>query len=88
MVAGMNGATETRATVLRKVSERAELKVREFNAAFVAMEYFGYLRRDPDNAGYNQWLNKLKSFNGDFIASEMVKAFISSFEYRQRFGPE
>jgi hypothetical protein len=87
LVAGLNGATETRATVLRKVSEAAELKVREFNAAFVTMEYFGYLRRDPDTAGFNFWLNKLNSFNGDFVASEMVKAFISSFEYRQRFGP-
>jgi uncharacterized protein (TIGR03118 family) len=87
LVAGLNGATETRATVLRKVSEAAELKVREFNAAFVTMEYFGYLRRDADTAGFNFWLNKLNSFNGDFIASEMVKAFISSIEYRQRFGP-
>ncbi len=30
--------------------------MREFNAAFVAMEYFGYLRRDPDTAGFNFWL--------------------------------
>ena len=87
LVAGLNAATETRATVLRKVSEAAELKVREFNAAFVTMEYFGYLRRDPDTAGFNFWLGKLNSFNGDFVASEMVKAFISSAEYRQRFGP-
>ena len=87
LVAGLNGATETRATVLRKVSEAAELKVREFNRAFVTMEYFGYLRRDPDTSGFNFWLNKLNSFNGDFVASEMVKAFISSLEYRQRFGP-
>jgi uncharacterized protein (TIGR03118 family) len=89
LVAGLNGATETRATVLRKVSEYAFLKQREFNAAFVTMEYFGYLRRDTrdDPDGFNFWLNKLRSFNGDFVASEMVKAFISSIEYRQRFGP-
>ncbi|HEX8489429.1 MAG TPA: CHRD domain-containing protein, partial [Chthoniobacterales bacterium] len=87
LVAGLNGGTETRATVLRKVSEQAELKLREFNRAFVAMEYFGYLRRDADTAGYNFWLNKLNAANGDFVASEMVKAFISSLEYRQRFGP-
>ncbi len=43
LVAGLNGATETRATVLRKVAESEELKTREFNAAFVTMEYFGYL---------------------------------------------
>ena len=80
-------ATETRATVLRKVSEYAFLKQREFNTAFVTMEYFGYLRRDPDTAGFNFWLDKLNSFNGDYIASEMVKAFITALEYRQRFGP-
>jgi uncharacterized protein (TIGR03118 family) len=87
LVAGLNGATETRATVLRKVAEAEELKLREFNRAFVLMQYFGYLRRDPDSAGYQFWLNKLNAFNGDFVASEMVKAFIKSSEYRQRFGP-
>jgi uncharacterized protein (TIGR03118 family) len=87
LVAGLNGATETRATVLRKVSEFAFLKTREFNAAFVTMEYFGYLRRDPDTAGFNFWFGKLNSFGGDYVQSEMVKAFISSSEYRQRFGP-
>jgi len=87
LVAGLNGATETRATVLRKVSEFPFLKTREFNAAFVTMEYFGYLRRDPDTAGFNFWFDKLNSFGGNFFESEMVKAFISSSEYRQRFGP-
>jgi uncharacterized protein (TIGR03118 family) len=86
LVAGLNGATETRATVLRKVSELQFLKTREMNAAFVAMEYFGYLRRDPDTAGYNFWFGKLNDFAGDFYQSEMVKAFISSSEYRQRFA--
>jgi hypothetical protein len=56
------------------------------------MQYFGYLRRDPDSApdasfdGYNFWLAKLNSFNGDFRAAEMVRAFIESLEYRGRFG--
>ncbi len=54
------------------------MQTREFNAAFVTMEYFGYLRRDPDTAGFNFWLNKLNSFNGNFQNAEMVKAFISS----------
>ncbi|HEU4595248.1 MAG TPA: TIGR03118 family protein [Pyrinomonadaceae bacterium] len=87
LIAGLDGATETRATVLRKVAEAEELKVREFNASFVLMEYFGYLRRDPDTAGFNFWLNKLNSFNGDFGSAGMVEAFITSIEYRQRFGP-
>jgi hypothetical protein len=87
LVAGLNGATETRATVLRKVSEAEELSTREFNRAFVFMEYAGYLRRDPDTAGFNFWLGKLNAANGDFVAAEMVKSFIISSEYRQRFGP-
>ena len=57
------------------------------------MQYFGYLRRNPDDApdvdfaGYNFWLNKLNEFNGNFVKAEMVKAFLVSTEYRQRFGP-
>jgi hypothetical protein len=58
----------------------------EFNRTFVMMEYFGYLRRDPDASGLNFWLNKLNSFNGNFVNADMVKAFITSAEYRQRFG--
>jgi uncharacterized protein (TIGR03118 family) len=93
LVAGLNGATETRATVLRKVAEAEEMQTREFNRAFVLMQYFGYLRRNPndppdeDFSGYNFWLNKLNAFNGDFIRAEMVRAFVTSLEYRQRFGP-
>ena len=87
LVAGLNGATLTRAQVLRMIAETEELQTREFNAAFVAMEYFGYLRRDPDTAGFNFWLTKLNLFNGNFKNAEMVKAFLSSAEYRQRFGP-
>jgi len=87
LVAGLNGGTETRATVLRKVAESEEFGLNEFNSAFVFMEYAGYLRRDPDIAGFNFWLNKLNAFNGNFVDAEMVKAFISSSEYRQRFGP-
>jgi uncharacterized protein (TIGR03118 family) len=87
LVAGLDGSTDTRATVLRKVAEYAFLKNREFNDAFVFMEYAGYLRRDADVPGFNFWLKKLNEFNGNFVNAEMVKAFISSGEYRQRFGP-
>jgi len=87
MVAGLDGSTETRATVLRQVAELEELGLRELNRGFVLMEYFGYLRRDADTSGFNFWLNKLNAFNGDFRAAEMVKAFLLSGEYRQRFGP-
>ena len=73
--------------MLRKVAENEELRSNEVNRAFVTMEYFGYLRRDPDTSGFNFWLNKLNAFNGNFVNAEMVKAFLLSSEYRQRFGP-
>jgi hypothetical protein len=87
LINGLNNATETRATVLRKISEKSEFRAAEFNRMFVLMEYFGFMRRNPDAAGINFWLNKLNTFNGDYFAAEMVKAFIESGEYRQRFGP-
>jgi len=82
-----------RATVLRSVAENSQLRIAQFNRAFVLMQYFGYLRRncndapDSDFKGYTFWLNKLDSFGGDFVSAEMVKSFIISEEYRQRFGP-
>jgi subtilisin family serine protease len=56
-----------------------------FNAAFVQMEYFGYLLRDPDDGGYAFWLGKLNQF-GNWVDAQMVLAFIKSPEYRSRFG--
>ncbi|HEX8146939.1 MAG TPA: DUF4214 domain-containing protein, partial [Pyrinomonadaceae bacterium] len=82
--AGNNAAG--RAAVLAAVVEDADFKRAEFNRAFVLMQYCGYLRRDPDFTGYDFWLSKLNEFNGNYIAAEMVKAFISSDEYRRRFG--
>ncbi len=102
LVNGLNGATETRASVLRKVVDGINVIAEgnqqfttsygqafynsEFNQAFVQLEYFGYMKRDPDAAGYAFWLAKLNLFGGDFVKAEMVLAFISSPEYRARFG--
>jgi hypothetical protein len=80
-----------RARALRRVAENSVLARRQFNRAFVLMEYFGYLRRDPnsgqdsDFSGYNFWLDKLDRFDGNFESAEMVKAFLVSIEYRRRF---
>jgi hypothetical protein len=82
-----------RAQALRQVAEDSDLYSAEFNRAFVLTQFIGYLRRNPNDApdadytGYDFWLGKLSQFNGDYVAAEMVKAFISSSEYRQRFGP-
>lgn len=81
-----------RAQVVRAVAEDADLRQAELNRAFVLMQYYGYLRRNPDDApdfsfaGWKFWLDKLNQFNGNFVDAEMVKAFLSSIEYRQRFG--
>jgi Tol biopolymer transport system component len=85
--------TAGRARALRLVAENSTFASQELNRAFVLMEYFGYLRRSPndlpdtDYSGYDFWLTKLNQFNGNFRSAEMVKAFIASGEYRQRFGP-
>jgi len=83
-----------RASVLRSVAEDQDLKNAEKNKAFVLMQYFGYLRRNPNDPpeiglnfdGYNFWLGKLNEFNGNFVNADMVKAFIISTEYRRRFS--
>jgi len=80
-----------RARALRRVADNAAFVQQEFNPAFVLMEYFGYLRRNPndppdaDFVGYDFWLSKLNSFSS-FQQAQMVEAFINSTEYRQRFG--
>jgi hypothetical protein len=88
----LNNQAMTRAVVLRIVAEHYTFYNAEYNRAFVEMQYFGYLRRNPQDPpdnnldGYNFWLNKLNEFNGDFRKAEMVKSFLVSGEYRQRFG--
>ncbi|HEX7176981.1 MAG TPA: Calx-beta domain-containing protein [Pyrinomonadaceae bacterium] len=80
------GGAAGRAATLRSVADSASVRNAEFRSAFVLMEYFGYMRRDPDQAGYTFWLGKLNEFGGNYIAAEMVKAFITSGEYINRFG--
>jgi PA domain/Domain of unknown function (DUF4214) len=87
-----SGGDAGRAAALRSVAESGSVTSATFNEAFVLMQYFGYLQRDPDAApdadfsGYNFWLSKLNQFQGNFVAAEMVKAFLASDEYRHRFG--
>ena len=93
--AGNTADTAARARALRRVAENSIFRQQESNRAFVLMQYFGYMRRNPNDPpeaglnfdGYNFWLGKLNEFNGNFVNAEMVKAFIISGEYRHRFGP-
>lgn len=78
----LNANTLTRAQVLRAVADSDVVGSREFNNAFVGMQYYGYLRRKPDNAGFQSWLAVLQSGN----VRTMVDGFLNSNEYRLRFG--
>ena len=74
----------TRAQVLRAVVESREVDAVEYNGAFVAMQYYGYLRRTPEAGGYQAWLDYLNANPTDFRT--MVNGFMNSQEYRLRFG--
>lgn len=99
------GNTLGRAAALKSVAESDSVYNKQYNPAFVLMQYFGYLRRDPDDLpdnnfnGYDFWLNKMNQFSvpgedvrDDDVAlarvkrADMVKSFLISTEYRQRFG--
>jgi uncharacterized repeat protein (TIGR01451 family) len=81
-----------RARIVERVADQAAFRQAVFSESFVLMEYFGYLRRNPNDLpdsnfdGYDFWLKKLNQFDGNFVSAEMVKAFIDSIEYRKRFG--
>ena len=79
----MNNSTLTRAAVLRQIVESTEVSTRFNHEAYAVMEYFGYLRRQPD-AFYLDWIRVLDSTNDP---RGMVTGFVTSQEYRQRFGP-
>lgn len=81
---GLSKGTLTRADVLRQLAESSEAFNKFYNEAFVVMQYFGYLRRDPDKF-YLDWIQIMNSNGGDYRA--MVNGFVNSTEYRRRFGP-
>ncbi len=85
LAADLRGGVKTRAQVLRTVIEISEFVTREFNPAFVLMQYFGYLQRDPDEGGYQFWLDVVNNrVTNNYLA--MVCAFLTSAEYQRRFG--
>jgi len=81
---GLTNSSMSRAQVLRALAESTELYSKYFNEAFVVMQYFGYLRRDPDIL-YLDWINTMNQNGGDYRI--MINGFMNSIEYRQRFGP-
>ena len=84
LISRLDGGLETRGSAMRKVAENAVFSRQEKNPAFVLMQYFGYLHRNPDEgpdhdmSGFNFWLHKLDDNGGDFHRARMVKAFPGS----------
>ena len=83
MINGLNGSTLTRGQALRQIVESAEVSTKYNHQAYAVMEYFGYLRRQPDG-GYLAWIAVLDGSNDP---RGMVTGFVNSLEYRNRFGP-
>lgn len=84
LISDLDGMRKTRAQVLREIVESAEVSAQHYNRAFVAMQYFGYLRRDPEDAGYQAWLAVINANPTNY--RQMVDGFANSTEYRKRFG--
>jgi glucose/arabinose dehydrogenase len=82
-IAALGNGTRTRATVLRDIAESQQVYDKYYNQAFVVMQYFGYLRRDPDSL-YLNWIQELDTTGN---ARNMINGFVNSLEYRFRFGP-
>ncbi len=82
-IAALGNGTRTRATVLRDIAESPEVYTKYSNQAFVVMQYFGYLRRDPDGS-YVNWIQELNTTGN---SRNMINGFVNSLEYRFRFGP-
>jgi hypothetical protein len=82
LVDGLEQGTLTRAQVLRQIAESGEVYAKYYNQAFVVMEYFGYLRRDPDIL-YLNWISVLDANPAD--SRRMVEGFVDAAEYRNRF---
>jgi hypothetical protein len=82
-ITALGNGTKSRAQVLRELAESTEVYTKYFNQAFVVMQYFGYLRRDPD-ISYLTWIQEL---NNTGNARNMINGFVNSPEYTFRFGP-
>ena len=87
LIGRLNAATMTKAQVLRAIVQSDQIsKNLEAVNTFVATQYFGYLRRTPDNGGFNSWATYLRNNPNDFRT--MINGFMNSPEYRLRFGPQ
>lgn len=79
----ISAGSMTNGQILRAVAETSQAANKFFNRGFVSMEYFGYLRRDPDTIGFKNWVDTLDADPNNF--RHMIFGFIYSDEYRNRF---
>lgn len=84
LIDGLQSGTKTRGRVLREIVESSEVFTRFLTDGTVAIQYFGYLRRDPDEIGYQNWVTTLRANPNNL--RHMVFGFLYSTEYRGRFG--
>lgn len=82
LVGDLQTGAKTRARALRDVAESKTVVDKFYDESFVVMQYFGYLRRDPDPL-YVDWIRTIKATKDYRV---MVGGFINSVEYRTRFG--
>jgi hypothetical protein len=83
-----NGASKPEDTV-RSFVETPEVHERFYIRGFVAMQYFGYLRREPEADGFRAWVDTITyglngATPGDYRV--LINGFVHAQEYRNRFG--
>jgi hypothetical protein len=83
MIAQMQSGQQSTGETLRAFIENKALFDGFYNRGFVTMLYFGFLKRDPDTTGYDNWLQTLERTR-DY--RHLTHGFIYSTEYRRRFG--
>ncbi len=81
---GVNG----RAAVLERLAADQRVVDANYNHTLVLFQYFTHLRRNPDDAGFNSWVNTLKTkpLRDPDAARSIVCNFLNSAEYQNRFG--
>jgi len=79
----ISAGSMTNGQILRAIAETQLAFDKFLNRGFVSMEYFGYLRRDPDTIGFQNWVDTLNADPNNF--RHMIFGFIYSTEYRNRF---
>jgi hypothetical protein len=87
LITGLDNGSETRGSVLGKLTDNPTFRQSQFKAALVLLEYFGSLRRSADDEGYAFWLMVINQPGGQERVVDVIRAFLFSAEYRARFGP-